>query len=532
MNTKRWVTGMTAISLSAALLVSGCSGNNGGNGGGNAASPTTAPAGGNAESEAPIEISWANNWNLPKDDNNFVQQFIEQKFNVKIQNIKFETGSWKEQLGVMLASGQIPDIMAVDGTVGDMVQWANQGVIASISVDEIRQFMPNYVADVESVDANAWDAGSYNDKNWGVPKVWSNGNTGFIPAFNGQWLEAIGYSEPPQNLEEFEDVLTKFTFDDPDGNGKKDTYGMSGRGKDAQNQMFNTVFAAFGINPYQFKLGADGKVEYGAVTEEARGALALLQKWFEAGIIDPEFITDSNSEIQNKFISLRTGMFDTGMWHHLYDDGYFGFVAIDKGIDLVPGVAFTGPDGNKYAMANGALQPPIFFGAQLEKDDKKRQRILEILEYVATDDEGYLTTVFGEEGKTYNLEGDLAVVTEEVSGTELGAEMGLNFYNPLGGKVEAMTKYHFSPEKIAFRDQHTQIDGLIVLTDLMQSTVMASKAQYEAILNTMQAQYYIKTITGAANTDKDFDDFKAQWLKSGGQALLDEAQGIYEERSK
>ncbi|MEJ8304333.1 extracellular solute-binding protein [Saccharibacillus sacchari] len=515
MRKKTGLTATLAVLLTVSTLLSGCGGSESDEAGGSSSDPAS-----------PMTITIANNWNAPEADNNFVQKYLEEKFDIKIKNVKFETETWKEQLGVLLASGDIPDILAVDGTVGDMVQWADQGVIANISADEIKQYMPKYTADIESVDPEAWAAGSYNDKNWGVPKVWSNGATGFLPAYNGQWLTAIGYDQPPKNLEELEDVLTKFTFEDPDGNGKKDTYGMTGRGKDAQTQMFNSIFAAYGVNPYQFKLGADGKVEYGATTEEARSALKLLNKWYKAGIIDPEFITDGNGEIQTKFISLRTGMFDTGMWHHLYADGYFGLVAADKGIDLVPGSPLTGPDGNRYAMANGALQPPLFFGVQLEKDDAKRQKILELLEYVATDDTGYLTTLFGKEGETYDLQDGLPVLKDGVN----AAEWGLSFYNPFGGKVSAMEKYHFSPEKIEFRDTYTNIEGLNVLTDLMQSTVMSSKAQYEAILTTLQAQYYIKAITGEADTYKDFDDFKAQWINSGGQAELDEAQAIYEAR--
>ncbi|MEK8215286.1 extracellular solute-binding protein [Paenibacillus sp. FSL L8-0463] len=528
MNKKKLVTGMLGLAMSVSLIVSGCSSN----GNNKAAKENNAGEAANAGKEAPIEITLANNWNKPKADNNYVQKFLEQKFNVKFKNVTFETATWKEQFNVMLASGEIPDIISVDGTVGDMVQWADQGILASISKEEIKQYMPKYTADVESVDPNAWDPGSYNGKNWGVPKVWGEGATGFVPAFNGQWLKAVGYNEPPKDLTELEDVLTKFTNNDPDGNGKKDTYGLTGRGKDAQAQLFNTVFAAYGVAPYQFKLDADGKVTYGAVTEEARNALKLLNKWYKAGIIDPEFITDGNGEIQTKFISLRTGLIETGMWHHLYDDGYFGLVSKDKGIELVPGVPFTGPDGKKYAMANGALQPPLLFGAQLEKDEAKRIRILQILEYVTSDDEGYLTTAFGEKGNSYNLEGDLAVITEAATGTELMGELGTGFYNPFGGKVNSMMKHHYSPEKLTYKEKLTNVEGLTVLTDLMQSTVMTTKAQYEAILNTLQAQYYIKAISGESNTDKDFDDFRSQWLNSGGQTELDEAQKIYEERSK
>lgn len=98
--------------------------------------------------------------------------------------------------------------------------------------------------------------------------------------------------------------------------------------------------------------------------------------------------------------------------------------------------------------------------------------------------------------------------------------MGVGFYNPFGAKVNSMMKQHYSPEKLAFKEKVTNVEGLTVLTDLMHSTVMTTKAQSEAILNTLQAWYYIKAISGESNTDKDFDDFKAQWLHSGGQTEI------------
>ena len=104
-------------------------------------------------------------------------------------------------------------------------------MIASISVDEIKKYMPTYVKEVEEIDPHAWDVGMIDGKNYGVPRIWLNGAYGFIPTYNGEWLKAIGYDEPPTTLEQLEDVLTKFRNNDPDGNGKKDTYGMSGRGK-------------------------------------------------------------------------------------------------------------------------------------------------------------------------------------------------------------------------------------------------------------------------------------------------------------
>ncbi|MGM0881463.1 MAG: hypothetical protein ACQEXQ_10560 [Bacillota bacterium] len=46
----------------------------------------------------------------------------------------------------------------------------------------------------------------------------------------------------------------------------------------------------------------------------------------------------------------------------------------------------------------------------------------------------------------------------------------------------------------------------------------------------MQDTYLIKAVIGDENTDSDFDTYKAQWLKSGGQALTDEVNQVYAER--
>lgn len=536
MQKRKSIAMAAAAALLSVSLLAGCSGGNNGNNGNknepgpsNSSQPAESPDA-NSPYGKTIEITIANTFDPPKDDGNYAQKYLEEKFNVKIKNIKFERATWKEQINVMLTSGEIPDILPGDAIDSDMVQWARQGIIASISEEDIRTYMPSYVADFEAVAPNAWIVGRYQGKNWGVPRVWHNGSTGFLPAYNGDWLEAIGYSEPPKNLTELEDVLTKFTFEDPDKNGKNDTYGMTGRAKDATNQMFNSVFSAFGINPYQFAVGADGNLVYSGLSEETRQGLKLLNSWYEKGIIDPEFITDDNGKIQEKFVSARTGMFDTGMWHHLYDDGYFGQISIEQGRKLVVGPPIAGPSGEGYSMSNGALQAPMLFGAQLEDDEEKRVRILQMLEYMATNEEGYLKTVYGEEGVSYTFDGDVVVWTDEYSIADKRAEMGIGgFYNALNGRVVAMEKFYMTPDKISFREKYTS--GVKVITDALGPAVLESKPKYDEILRSMQDQFFVKAISGEVDTDKGFDEFVSQWLKSGGQEVLDEVNKVYKERN-
>ncbi|MDF2644480.1 MAG: hypothetical protein K0Q73_285 [Paenibacillus sp.] len=520
---KQTLLGLMSIVLSMSLVAVGCGKESDSGITPKASVETAKPEAG----DKPIEITWANNFSPPEADGNYVQKQLEQKFDVKIKNVKLDRQGWKDKFNVLLASGQIPDIFPIDADETDMAAWADQGIIASISPDEIRNNMPKYTKALESIDAGAWNFGFYNEKNWGIPKVWSTGNSGIIPGYNEAWLKKIGYNEPPKTLAELEDVLTKFVNNDPDGNGKKDTYGMSGRGK-LPIQMFTSVFSTYGVSPYQFKIGADGKVVYGGITEETRSALKLLNKWFEAGLIDPEFITADNGQLNDKFANQKIGMVDNMGWRNFdAESGYITKSALEKGQHVIAGKPVIGPAGKAYAFSAGARQAPVLLGVQLEKDAAKRARIEQILEYVATNPEGWLLTIYGEKGVNYDMNGDFVVARPTPEASKAGAG---SFYNPLAYVDTSMVKYYTTKELL---DLKAKLDsGYEPLRDVIGPAVLTAKANYWASLQTLVDNYLIKAVIGKADTDKGFDDFKVNWLKSGGQELTDEANKVYAQRQK
>jgi len=523
-----WI-GTLALVLCASLIMSACSSGNG-NGGAATNAPKNSPeASAPAKDEAPIEIVWANNFNSPEEDGNYVQTEIEKKFNVKIKNVKLERGTWREQFSVLLASGDIPDIFPVDANETDMALWADQNVIASLDQDEVKSHMPKAAAAIAEVDEGAWGVGIYKGKNWGIPKLWPNGLSGFLPGYNEAWLKNVGYDAPPTTLEELEDVLTKFVNEDPDRNGAKDTYGMSARGK-LPIQMFTSVFAAYGVSPYQFKLDDAGQVVWGGITEETREALALLNSWYKKGIIHPEFITSDNGELNTAFVNQKIGVIDNAGWGNFNKlSGYISKPADDVGINYIPGKPLIGPAGQMNAFTYGARQAPVLLGKQLEKDEKKRHKIYEILEWVATDKEGYFLTAWGQEGVSYDMEGDFVVgrTEEEVGATKLGYGY---FYNPLGHIDTSKDIHKTHPDDLERKALLNE--GVISLVDVLGPAVMETKSQYWANLTTLQDTFIIKAVTGEANTEGDFDKFKESWLRAGGQAVIDEANAIYKERQQ
>ncbi len=164
---------------------------------------------------------------------------------------------------------------------------------------------------------------------------------------------------------------------------------------------------------------------------------------------------------------------------------------------------------------------------QLEKDAAKRTRIEQILEYVATNPEGWLLTVYGEKGVNYDMNGDFVVARTTPAASKAGAG---SFYNPLSHVDTSMVKYNTTKELL---DLKAKLDsGYEPLRDVIGPAVLTAKAKNWASLQTLVDNYLIKAIIGKADTDKGFDDFKVNWLKSGGQELTDEANKVYAERQK
>ncbi|GAA3402746.1 hypothetical protein ACFFNY_05040 [Paenibacillus hodogayensis] len=518
---KKW----PALAVALAVIAAGCS-----------AKPTdtgpkeAAPA---AKQESPIEISWAGLY-PPNDNNTKVQQYLEKKFNVKFKNMKFDRSNWASQFNVKIAAGEIPDVFLYEG--GLNVQTLQKlGVLAEVKVDEIKKYMPKYTQAALELEPNVWSISTIDGKNYGVPHLYLLGATPFLPAYNGKWLKAVGYNEPPKTIQEFEDVMYKFRNNDPDGNGKKDTYGLSARGKDQNgNYWFNSVFGAFGVNPFQWTPDKDGNLRFGMVTEESRQAFKLLSKWYKDGVIDPEFVTEDDAKRKQNWANGRYGYIDGGLWsHYLPGTGALtiDFKAKNPDTDIVVGPILSGPNGPGVGLAQGIKQQPFSMGVQVEKDEKKRIKILQILEALATDEEVYLYTSYGEKGVDWESKNGVPTMInpdmndDAKRGSILGAG---TFYSFFRGKSPLMDKYSYSQEQLALREKWTK-GQKVTINQYPPET--KPKAEHPN-LSKMQNEFFLKFILGQVDLDKGFDDFVAQWKKEGGDDVTEAANIAYKAMKK
>lgn len=108
------------------------------------------------------------------------------------------------------------------------------------------------------------------------------GRYGF--SYRKDWAEAVGIFEDPKTIDEVYELLYRFTYDDPDGNGIQDTYGL---------EMCNYT-GSFSIIQTWFGCGNEWIEKNGRLipvheTQEYQDALDWLRKVYEDGLIRPDW---------------------------------------------------------------------------------------------------------------------------------------------------------------------------------------------------------------------------------------------------
>ena len=232
------------------------------------------------------------------DKNSAIVKALEEKYDVNLNFWYIDNQKYEELIGVKLASGDMPDIFRAPN-LGTLSKYVQQGVAAEIT-DEMLAKAPAYVKSINDndTDGNTWIDAKINGKLYAFKSQSLSGTYPTTLAWRTDWLKNVGIERIPTTLLEWEEAMYKFTFDDPDGNGINDTYGMS-------ETTFSPIFGAFGAVPINrfnlsgaidtFYTKVDGEVTFACIQPEMKEGLKLLIKWYKDGVIDPNFITGENT---------------------------------------------------------------------------------------------------------------------------------------------------------------------------------------------------------------------------------------------
>jgi putative aldouronate transport system substrate-binding protein len=227
-------------------------------------------------------------------DNEFTRMFQE-ALNVKFEHaFEVPASAYDQKVNLLISSNDIPDflrvteaqfkIMAESDMLEDMTSIYQN--YASPRLKEVfKEFGPTFIKKVTP-----------NGKLLGIPSTVPAHDQDAVIWIRRDWLKKVGIDLPDViTMADVEKVAKAFVEQDPDQNGKKDTFGIQSTSNfvtsSVTNNTLDIFFTAFKSFPKIWQKDASGNIVYGSTTPETKQALAKLREWYAAGLIDKEFGT-------------------------------------------------------------------------------------------------------------------------------------------------------------------------------------------------------------------------------------------------
>lgn len=265
---------------------------------------------------------------------------LEKNSNVKIEWQVQSLNDWGEQKSIMLASGQLPDVIIGNQTFSSEDIVNNQDFFLPLD-DLIDQYMPNYKKAMEELPRLKQVSTFPDEKMYSMAKnLPARPEIRNQPIINKTWLDKLNL-KVPETIEELEEVLKAFRDKDPNGNGKKDEIPIVGVGKGVETDLMNP-FGMTDAYDNGFIL-QDGKPVYSRATEAYKAAVKWLNKLYTEGLIDKEAFTQDNTMVSGKQQDANAAR--VGFTYQWTPDAVFGKWS-DQYVAIAP---IAGPDGKRYA---------------------------------------------------------------------------------------------------------------------------------------------------------------------------------------
>jgi putative aldouronate transport system substrate-binding protein len=517
-NKALWIISMV---MAAVTVLSGCTGNqpaqkaaDGAATAPGAATPGAAPANNMAKKYKIEYMKKGVGASLPSAEKDALRPVIEKDLNIELaMNVLDE---YDNKLNVRIAAGDFPDVFTLNKQKKD--DFAKRGVL--LDLYPFRDKLPN----VQKYLGDIWNNGIENGKMYAIPGLPGQSPRYYSYWIRKDWLAKLGL-QAPKTLDELANVAKAFALNDPDGNGKRDTYGISGNGL----ASFDPIFGAYGVHMTledsfkgEFSI-KDGVLTNSLYAQHMPEALTYINQLIKAGAVDPEIMANKSANVRTAAFQGKAGIIFIDWASVMKDEYVTQWKTVNPNADWVQLEAIAGPGGKSNNVWDiGSGSGGTVLPKALEKDPDKLNRVLAFLDYMAAP-KGSRLGQFGVEGVHYNMQGDKVVGTPKL--TEEGAYF---FLYQLYGRDDKV----YLPSK--FEKQSAYIENAF---NQPHEPVYTSEISYPEGFNVADANRYIaeqlvQFVYGKTPIDQ-YDKFlKNLETTFKYKAYLDAAQKQFKESGK
>lgn len=312
-----------------------------------------------------------------------------EKTGISVEYIHPAQGQEAESLNLLIASGELPDIIETDWLSRDPESSIEKKTILPLN-DLIESDAPNlkkFLSENPDIDKEVQtDSGNY----YVFPFI-RNGEkllstAGFI--MRKDWLDELGL-QAPETIEEWETVLTAFKEQ------KGATCPFVGG---TYHLQFLT--GAFGVG-YDFYID-NGEVKYGCLQDGFGEYLETMNRWYQNGLIDKNFAVMETDYITTNMLnggggaSFGAGGGQLGVWLTTAKNNG------DTAYELTAVKYPAEEKGQMPAFSNKQWPYSPLNGAAITGQSKNPQLAAQFLDY-SYSEEGSMLNNFGIEGESYEM---------------------------------------------------------------------------------------------------------------------------------
>lgn len=214
----------------------------------------------------------------PSADNPLIKA-IQEYTGTQLEMTWVPNDAYEEKLNTLIASVSLPEIVTVrEIKSAGFINATRAGMFWDLT-PYISQF-ENLSSINETIMKNVQTDG----KQFLIPRTRDLVRAGI--AIRTDWLENLGL-DMPKTMDDFTEVLRAFTYDDPDGNGKQDTYGLSMYDQGLKN--FATQVSIYMGGPNNWFVNESGNIISEYDTESYTRALTRYRNCYAEGLINKDF---------------------------------------------------------------------------------------------------------------------------------------------------------------------------------------------------------------------------------------------------
>ncbi len=442
---------------------------------------------------------------------------------------------YQQKLILAMTSGDLPDIFKVND-LALYKQMIDSGVIADLTDIYEKEANPTLKSIVEGEGKDFIANFKFEDRLYCIPNKMPSTNDYSYLWIRKDWLDKLKLAVPT-TMDEVMNVAKAFVEQDPDGDGKANTMGLS---IDENYTTFGStgIFWAFGGQAagkkYWSKL-ADGSLGYSMVQPEMKGGLKWLQSMYTQGYLNPEFSTQSFTEISKMVANNSLGMFYGCHWYagqvnsvkdKIPDAEWIPVLA--PGTDGKPATVYGSVDMSGIYCVRADYEHPealvAMFNAYTEKLFGEKN---DFENYFSCKENGGLWQA----GPINMLAADVdlkpyrAMKQAEKDGTfDKLTGVGASYWKQIQGG-DLSYKLMFGPDGSCFELVDETYPDIFIWNSYQGAPSATQVERWSSMQEIIDTQY-LRIIMGKEEVDKGFDKMVQDWNAAGGDNVTKEINAI------